>query len=504
MPTCINPILYGAWVLSRPMKQRLRGYFRLSSRQSSQDKKCAGTVDAEMSTTITSTATAATSVGVTKTPRPSSTGGGGGGSGKVQHVTQGSNVAGGDSTVIYETNAKTSATQRGQHHTLMTTTSGAHRSNRSDTSSSNSSSLFSLLPLRPKAPRQVFARSTEVRPSGVYYRSDSAVTPTVAESRKSPSFSLLTVTSPTSSSRLVSPTTEANMIAQQSHKEHAQQQQHQHIVQQHSRKSQQHSQQHRSHPHDTDERHQHHASAAMTTAQQQLFHKQRQSSAQYQPMRSYPPTASTDRPPTGTGSKQHHLQQQSQQQRNASERRGSSYSADPLLNSCSDITSLSAVHGKYSHASQSINGTNDGSINSSCGGGANLTRRHLLELAQLERKASLSATEVDDEFTLPSSSRCTSVSTYTNELEMDALERRRSLVLSSPLFAEEAEAPAEDEALEERTSLILAMRRKQKLLQQEHEHLQLGYVPKGRSMRRQMSLTVERAGVQHATSSAGE
>ncbi|GAB0096355.1 G protein-coupled receptor, rhodopsin-like [Sergentomyia squamirostris] len=34
LPTAIMPWLYGSWVLSRPVKERLRGYFRLSSRRS--------------------------------------------------------------------------------------------------------------------------------------------------------------------------------------------------------------------------------------------------------------------------------------------------------------------------------------------------------------------------------------------------------------------------------------------------------------------------------------
>ncbi|XP_055712349.1 orexin/Hypocretin receptor type 1 isoform X2 [Phlebotomus papatasi] len=34
LPTTIIPWLYGSWVLSRPVKERLRGYFRLSSRRS--------------------------------------------------------------------------------------------------------------------------------------------------------------------------------------------------------------------------------------------------------------------------------------------------------------------------------------------------------------------------------------------------------------------------------------------------------------------------------------
>uniref|UniRef100_A0A1B0CHE4 Uncharacterized protein n=2 Tax=Lutzomyia longipalpis TaxID=7200 RepID=A0A1B0CHE4_LUTLO len=34
LPTAIFPWLYGSWVLSRPVKERLRGYFRLSSRRS--------------------------------------------------------------------------------------------------------------------------------------------------------------------------------------------------------------------------------------------------------------------------------------------------------------------------------------------------------------------------------------------------------------------------------------------------------------------------------------
>ncbi|KAJ6638992.1 hypothetical protein Bhyg_11731, partial [Pseudolycoriella hygida] len=33
LPTVINPCIYGSWMLSRSAKERLRGYFRLSSRR---------------------------------------------------------------------------------------------------------------------------------------------------------------------------------------------------------------------------------------------------------------------------------------------------------------------------------------------------------------------------------------------------------------------------------------------------------------------------------------
>lgn len=111
----------------------------------------------------------------------------------------------------------------------------------------------------------------------------------------------------------------------------------------------------------------------------------------------------------------------------------------------------------------------------------------------MERKASLTATsEAEDEYIL--TSRCTSVSTYTNELEMDALERRRSLVLCSPFMPVVVD---DSELLDEE---LLAMQQQQKL-QHEHQHQHLGYVPKGRSIRRQMSLTVERG---NHTTSGGE
>lgn len=120
IPTCINPILYGFWVLSPPMKERLRGYFRLSGRKC--DKK--PTADAEMSTTTT------TNVPEARTPAET------------------------DSMQLSEKPPVAAASVN-------------HRADAHAVAPSASSSLFNLLPTKGrhgKHPKTAFARSTEVRP----------------------------------------------------------------------------------------------------------------------------------------------------------------------------------------------------------------------------------------------------------------------------------------------------------------------------------------------------
>lgn len=147
-PTALIPILYAVWMLSRPMKERLRGYFRLSSRSSCNKPHSADAAQpsetAEMSTT---------SISVTATH----VNGTGNGATAATNLDQGVYVM---TTARKSTAIAKSPTTR--HNATAVTAE----------SPSTSSSLFSLLQpktsrARSGALRTAFARSTEVRPAAL-------------------------------------------------------------------------------------------------------------------------------------------------------------------------------------------------------------------------------------------------------------------------------------------------------------------------------------------------